>query len=457
MGYVEEQKLKEHRPVMVRYGSLELRSFTGYTALQKRQYGYRSGPLSSKEKGELRVRQTQHYTRANTAEVIDLLEDIQRATSPEPAARRIPEMVNERRYSEIKAPRTKILLSRSSRPAASGPWSLPRDCVGYGTLLVNTNGLFSPPSRKTYEATATRIMRNMRPTKPDFELARFVGELRELPMLANLASLPKKPSDLGRFHLGTQFGVIPTVSDIQKAADAVIESETILTEFARRASTIVRRNRTLTLEKDTLVHSRALPGRVGSSTVVGDVNVRSDLAAHNNAEVGLHISCETVRTRELRVFSDFEYFVGDPHGFSSRISEYVAKAKKLSGSGLSASTVWELTPWTWLSDWFIDIGSLLAYQEDVASDGLVARRSGFLVEDRYDTLGHLSTAMAGNLRYISILRSTQPLVGQRRDQWRWPGGPYSMSANWDLTGFQWAILGALGLTKAPKVPYLRKW
>jgi hypothetical protein len=81
--------------------------------------------------------------------------------------------------------------------------------------------------------------------------------------------------------------------------------------------------------------------------------------------------------RTIRAFSTWEYFVPHPEGLHDRLSSYVQAAQTVLGFQVTPSTVFDLTPWSWMVDWFVDIGGLLRYQQKVADNQLVMTRGGF--------------------------------------------------------------------------------
>jgi hypothetical protein len=453
--YINESYTAPVDDLDVIYDGVTIRSFTPKPHIQKSQYGYRSGPRSVKEQGAIRNFNNTDgsYSLANELSVIAALEKIERVTTQDPVPGQTPTWVNERIYSEYKMPATKLDLLHTWNPWEDQPPTSSRKCTGWANAVVNSDLVWNAPNRSSYEIEATSLMRNMRPSKPEFELARFVGELRDVKRLG--ANPLSNNSIFGGAFLNYEFGIIPTIRDIQTAAEAVVKSDGILRDFAKHATEIVHRSRTLTLDTDFYEGSTTLIG--GHQTVVvNGVQIKADCAGkYSSGGVGLKVRTTLDRKRVLRAFADFEFYIGDPSGFLGRIDSYLDKAQKLLGSGASASTIWELTPWTWMSDWFFDIGGLLSYQQDVADNGLVARRSGFLIEDTYHSLGHFSSSDWHSwYPEMCIITSTQPAVSITKKQWRWPGSPYSMSVNWDLDNFQWAIIEALGLSRARKLPFL---
>lgn len=417
------------------------------------QRGYRSGPLSPEEKSA--IRQADATGVVNTATAIDTLEKIERATSSTPCRVARPFIVNERDFTSLTRSPARVDYDKSYRSSGVDySWS--------GNTYVALSNIRSPWGRidpDSFRAEAGAIMRAMTPTKPEFNLTRFVFELRDTNQLFRID--PNALAEFGGTYLKYQFGVSPTVSDIKSGAEAVVKADQIFGQYLRDVSQEVYRSRTRILDRQvgTVSTSKLIPGLgVG----VNDVWLRDDTGNfrwrvltlntpdHGPTNVNSSMLLDYSATRTVHAFSTFEYFVGDPDGFLGRLEGYVQKAKQVLGGGLDAPTTWELTPWSWLVDWFFDIGGFLQYQQLVADNGIVANRSGFTVTD--DIVGALTLTPRGS---GSTIRRPAYSGIRLKESFRRPGSPYSMDLNWNLSGFQWSILGALGLTKGPRVPFLR--
>jgi hypothetical protein len=437
-----------------------VRNYTTNPLITKSQYGYRSGPLPQDEKDAINAKLVDgSYTWGESRSVQNAIEKVENVTTqtPRDSAGR-PSVVNERRYWEAKSPSCTIELAGQYWPwGAPAPYPGADHRVGHVCAALSPDNPFGPPERGTYEYRATQLMRSMRPTKPQFELARFIGELKDLPQFWQWSNYnPGSVGEIGGAYLNQVFGVAPTWSDLNAASKAVLGSDQILREFALKATQTVKRKRSLILDTGIRQTRGSLLAGISNIVDYGNYYITGDLgdAYASSFDVGCEFDITVDRRRELRVFADFEYYIGDPEGFLGRIDSYRDKARKLLGTGVSPSTVYDLTPWTWLGNWFVDISGLLKYQQDVADNGLIARNSGFLIEDRVNLLAQpFKVAREGN--GIQLM-SNHPLVATSKWQYRWAGSPYSMSPNWDLSNFQWAIAGALGFTKANRIPFLRK-
>jgi hypothetical protein len=442
MGYVFESDYTPTDDVKTFYvvnGLVKNENIRNFGLNRKEQYGYRSGPLSEQERVAIETLDRNGQW-GDVATQIDALERIQRATTPGPAVRSYPFIVNDRDYTVFDSP------TRTFSYDGKSIMGTPYKGFGAGRIISLTRGLGNFPSSGYLESEAAKMMRAIRPTRPDFDLTRFVGELRDAPRLLGWGNYsPRSTRDIGGGYLNYQFGIVPTTSDIQKMAEAVLKADELTKQFIQESSKLIHRRTSRILDEYTNEVKIRLDNGLRQYSKAG-ITLRIDHGSQITY-TGLNAAFYLNARRRLSAFSSFEYFVGDPEGFTTRMDSYASKARKLLGGGLTASVAYELTPWSWMADWFVDIGGLLAYQQDVADYSLVARRSGYVVEDIY----HTSVSLSPSEKAVG----RGQITAVERIQRRRPGSPYSMSPNWDHSAYQWAILGALGLTRAPGIKFTR--
>lgn len=445
------------------------------------QYGYRSGPLSSEETAAIQLLSATGK-RSDIRAQLDALKRIEAATTASPLRDTDPFIVNERDFTVVK--RSPALYSYRTEGWIPSGQPVHRASGNSLFAISSPNSPVSMPDPEESRGLAGELMRGMTPTRPDFDLTRFVLELRDVNRIfATASSLPslispirngsgksaaQYGSDLaqgaGSSYLGYQFGIAPTVSDIMRGSEAILKADQKFGQFIRDSAQLVKRSSSRVI--DNFVSSAStttgisafgsdlvewvVRGTGGASWLLSQYS-RPDIAPVNvDARLALSMHAQS----RIRAFCTFEYFVGDPDGFTSRMDYYVEKAKKTLGSGLTTSVAYELAPWSWMLDWHIDIGGLLNYQQSVSDYGTVARRAGFTVER--EVKSSISVSNVGSYLYprtgiLGTAHGSQTVFESKRRS----GSPYSMDFNWDYGTFQWSILGALGLTKAPRVPNRR--
>jgi hypothetical protein len=288
-----------------------------------------------------------------------------------------------------------------------------------------------------------RAIRQTTPTNPVANLAVFFGEMREgLPSLIGLNLMRNRAGtfrELGGEYLNVQFGWKPFIADIKKTAAAVLESKKILGQYQRDSGRMVRRRFDFPVTQS-VDHWGTKPG-VGTRNVPNSTAWGS-LFTVNSGE--LFESVET--TRSVWFTGAYTYHLVEPNGFFERLVRYEQLSNKLLGTRLTPEVLWELAPWSWLADWVGDLGVSISNATRFSGDQLVLRYGYIMSRTR--------------TRRVTTLRGIQPKVGScgnlvceftKTRKERIKSTPYGFGLNpATFTGEQWAILAALGLTKAPR-------
>ena len=456
MGYVSESQTDPAislncSSVRVSTGTVLSTSTFVSTPGSKSQYGFRSGSSYASLDAHKDIARfyDKHGQWADQASMLELLDEIQRSTTSGRTNHYGGSLVNFRdAYQTRNPPGT---LGFVGYYLFGGVLHANR---GTGAMQITSAPWVPPMPLSQAQSWGASALRAATPTRPDFNLTRFIGELRDTNRIFKVGNyIPNSPGDLGGSHLNYQFGIQPTVSDLHQGAEAVLNADRMTREFVRDSFRLVKRSRVLSSTSSTASSSSALSS--GGNQSIAGVTVRSN-AGNGGTEVGyptLGVTASSSLTQRCGTY--FEYFVGDPYGYTSRMDSYVAQAEKVLGGGLNPSTAYDLTPFSWMLDWFVDIGSLLSYQQQIADNSLTYR-NGFCVTEAtsraHAVIGDRGTEIAGS-------QWARGAYGQasytRKEYHRTPGSPYSLSPTWSLNPAQWAIVAALGLTKADRIPWIK--
>lgn len=288
-------------------------------------------------------------------------------------------------------------------------------------------------------SSGTRAIARSLPMQSQADLAVSLAELlREgLPKIISL-SLVKGDTltrGIGSEYLNYQFGIAPIVSDIQSIVNTVKESLRILHEFHNRYGKHYRRrfefpnSRTDSLTR--IVNNSATPiapaGYFNGSTT-NPVNM----------------------TRSVRTKTWFSgAFIFAPIGLPDHLDQLIKweeDANRLYGLRFDLEALWNLTPWTWLIDWFLNLGDVVKNISSIGRDGLLLEY-GYIMQS---TTVQAQFEFTGNIRTLEHKYPMVEYLSVERKMRR-KATPYGFGLNpSDFTDGQWAILGALGMTKAPK-------
>ncbi len=459
MGYVSESQTSSY-PSLNCYSirgsdGLRVRNVTfDPTQTLKTQWGFRSGPGVPNFTGHIKDRALdldKHGQWADQATMLELLDEIQKTTTSGRRTRGSGSDVNYRDYSDKSCPPSQIAFTGYELFAG-----VTTKYIAQGAIQVIAVPWTPPMPIDDARTWGSSVLRSAAPTRPDFNLTRFVGELRDTNRMFDVKNyVPPNPSSYGGGYLNYQFGITPTLSDIQNGAQAIIDSDEHVRQFVRDASRSVHRVRSNTQTASIASNTFTLPQTVIQSTYQG-VTIRVDPGSSSTAVGGPKFILSATNSQTQRAGTWFEYYVGDPYGYTSRMDSYLAQARSVVGGGLDLSTTYQLIPFSWMLDWFVDIGSLLNYQQQVADNSLVMRDC-FIVNEAHTRasarLIDSEPAATGRPRWTSGARGTA--VFHQKTQQRYPGNAFSLSPNWDLNPFQWSIAAAMGLTKADRVPFIK--
>lgn len=410
----------------------------------KAQTGVRSVELSQAERNNVDGRSDRTWK--DTLKVIQGY-DYEYNSRPD----RVSSMVNYRDYSE------------NGETPVTFPWEFvtPTGSSTRGISAISCTASVPGsllPSTPDLGYMASGMMRSSLPTAPAIDLLRSLVELKDFPRSLRAANYaPSSASGLGDAYLNQVFGLQPTARDIATLANVVLGSDSIVRHFVDYERRQVRRRRSRVLSEVTnnwtnLLNANevrsSLSMRDESGTFWGDVTCHLVPTGYSDqgywvAPMQLLTSCSGIS--ELRQFATFEYFIPRPTNLVGRMDVYRRKATQLLGGGLGPSTVYALTPWSWLGDWLVDIGGLLRYQESVAANSVVATRNGWVHEARSSMISQLAPTKDW---FSSVRRGAfTTCYSSAKEQRRRSGGPYSILQPWELSGSQGAIVGALAVAR----------
>jgi hypothetical protein len=345
-----------------------------------------------------------------------------------------------------------LVRAKSATRSGTLEYTGPMNLVWSGSTPRHPDRSFEPNSdsiKNLMIAHGNRAVSELAPTAPAADLAVMVSELSKLPTVPGLALFKEfSPRKAGGEYLNVEFGIKPLIRDIQKLASSVTQSRKLVEQYRRDADRVVRR-------KGVLVDGNVVTSTSTEKTITASVPQRGRSPFSSSTSFGLSEfmstsvkGIEILRKEEDVWFSGaFSYFLEETDSLLGRLLHYEQLANKLLGSRLSPSAVWELTPWSWLIDWFVDIGNFVARVDRLSSDSLVLRY-GYVMRRVY-----LERSFVPTQRIVTFDGATVPAwipsicsLGIRRVR----STPYGFGLDVvDFTPQRWAILAALGLTKSP--------
>jgi len=284
-----------------------------------------------------------------------------------------------------------------------------------------------------------------RPTNPYENLSVALAELyREgIPEMGRSfqprasAALSAKRS--GQDWLAINFGWNPLLQDLAKTAKALAKHRQIISQFERDAGRLVRRTYRFPVQTDT-----KLLGKESGYLFRPSNTTEWDWCMKNRSLDGTVTHLQKT-TNRVWFSGAYSYATSVDKTFIGKLKRWERDMNHVLGTRLTPEVLWNLAPWSWLSDWTNSFGSTIANASAFQDDGLVLRYGYLMNESIRDHTMMISgpelySGPSGP--YIVTYRTTR----KRRRK----ATPYGFGLRPDqFTDQQWSILGALGLSGGP--------
>jgi hypothetical protein len=262
-----------------------------------------------------------------------------------------------------------------------------------------------------------------------------------LPALAGVSTWKNRASlsrGAGSEYLNAQFGWLPLVSDVKAVANSYKNAAKIMTQLKRDSGRNVRRSYAFPIERKTEVLLNTQNGTIGTH-VVGAVGFPTgywtgSFAGHKQI---------TRETTVKRWFSGaFTYHVPSTETQAGKVVSAYQMFDHLFGVGLTPDVLWNLTPWSWATDWFANTGDVLSNVSNSMLYGQVLRY-GYIMEETTIIDRHTvsaNTFISGSGPYVAVVKT----VVKRRIR----ANPFGFGITFgSLNAYQLSILAALGMSK----------
>jgi hypothetical protein len=259
--------------------------------------------------------------------------------------------------------------------------------------------------------------------------------------LFNLRDRVDLARSAGSEYLNLEFGWAPTVSDIQDIMNAVKQSVKIVTQYYRDSGRNVRRTRTRPVPT-----SYEVLTEYDTERPLNFVSFDSNRPLYApNGQYG-HVVESLSKNHLLKFTANYTYYVPQDSSILGEMERYESLSNQVLNHRLTPDLLWQLAPWTWLSDWVLNIGDILTNASALMSDGLVIRyaylQCASIVDHTYSVSG---------VQFSNWDPGTIETIYRTKRKKRVKSSPYGFGLNPDaFTDQQWAILGALGMSKSPR-------
>jgi hypothetical protein len=288
------------------------------------------------------------------------------------------------------------------------------------------------------------------PTLPQANLAQSLVEIvREgIPKMVGYQLLSMRDTvraALGGEYLNIEFGWKPLISDLKACINAVLAAGTLLEQLERDSGRNVRRRYTFPEKKDS--YSSEGLGAIYTPTHQGSPAFQRAFSARSN----LPTTFTEVKSTKKWFSGAYTYHLAPNHGAVNKVKRAQQQASYLLGLELTPELLWEVAPWSWLSDWVVNIGENITNASRLSKDDLVIRYGYLMVQSEVTW----TRTMRGASTYRSGALGDLILVTKALRKERFRATPFGFGINTDaFSPRQWAILGALGMTRGPQTSRL---
>lgn len=247
---------------------------------------------------------------------------------------------------------------------------------------------------------------------------------------------PKKVAD---HFLNHQFGWVPFVNDLVKFQDVFAKSQQYIAQISRDNDKWVRRVRTMAHTEEST--------KLCTNSGLGCEPIKFEMSDFMDFGGGGHWDLHKEETSIVWASGSFKYYRPE---FDSSLQSYDSAMSALQrnltlyGLRINPSNVYKATPWTWLIDWFSNVGDQIDLANDIAQDGIVSK---------YMYVMQTKVTHYRSYHYVPWFSGRSVLSWDRFIETK-QRQPASSSFGFDLSPDalslrQLAILSALGLTRKP--------
>nr|URG16439.1 MAG: maturation protein [Leviviridae sp.] len=276
------------------------------------------------------------------------------------------------------------------------------------------------------------------PTNPVGGLMTVLGELREqLPQIPGQALLRSHLRDYrqgGGEYLNIQFGILPLYNDIKKIVETANEADKLIAQYTRDSGRLVRRRAKLQIETSTEVTTPAVSGFISPAIPLPFYSSTSGVMTRRR-----------VTTLRWSFSGAYTYYLDPGVTYLGQMKRNEQIAAKLYGTRLTPEVLWELTPWSWAIDWQTNFGDVMTNISALLNDSLVIRWAYVMC---HQTITDTYTLSGTDLKGVKGPFSQSFAVSRKV---RRKATPYGFGLDpAAFTASQWAIIGALGISKGPR-------
>lgn len=305
-----------------------------------------------------------------------------------------------------------------------------------------------PPPFGDWAYYATRAIEDTIPPKPAVSLAYQLSQVLTksyAPSLRAFLETRQGGSFRGDYlsdnFINYEFGVKPFISDTQDLIAAVYDAKRIIESYKQTGSVQTRRKRVFPSIRSTeqyIQHGCGWLPPPGSYTTFNEY-----WQPYGYYGDGVDALVTIDKKIDISFSGAYIQYVPEDVNLNNLVARIDAVSNYF-GVELTEKDVYDLVPWSWFVDWQYNLGAVIKNASSFADQSLVLKYGYLNVTSTYDITVESRNIPYGFDDQVMYWRNT------RKERIR--STPYGFtSVPSDFTDIQWAILGALGLTKAWRV------
>lgn len=338
--------------------------------------------------------------------------------------------------------------------------AVPNNWGLYGFTLSDMNNSGTPLS--TYdvgymqptEGEGASAWNRFKPKTMNTDVSRFLGELKDFPGMMREArwyaqrykdwragrSLAKHVNsrNTAKAWVSYSFSWKPFVSDLFKLFQLIKDAQKRLTQLKRDNGRWIRRRGSY--PSSSVLESYHPYTNLAPAIYPGGLTQCANRSAFPDVPGKWGDTWYTLKEESITWFAGaFRFWV--PSLESDDALSDIMNVMRAYGLMISPKLVWDLTPWSWLLDWFANIGDIIDNLQSQMFDNLVAQYAYIM---RRTTLTNSNDSIAVYLDGPETYSWTQKVEAKSR----MGASPFGFGVDMSsITPRQVSILGALGLSR----------
>lgn len=302
---------------------------------------------------------------------------------------------------------------------------------------INVTDSIKPPEMDLdLSGIGPRLWGVLNPTKASVDLGVNIAEVKDFPRLVkgkldslkSVVSSVTNPKGLADWILAINFGWKPLVADIRKVIKLYWRMEARIAFLMRNGGKPLYRRTPVWPPNITTEEIFNYSGPDNQGWMLDEVPLDGDPDSMTDR---FKCKCVLIKKEYEAASGIFTYHLGDIPPTPSYLR------LKLTGLIFNESLLWEATPWSWLVDWFSNMGDVISNIESNLKDRVV---SLYAYSQRRVVREYKFTCSNGFYE-VSVTRVFDTKCRAKID-------PFGLASEVSLSDLQLGILVALGITRS---------